>query len=242
MSTKDLSRTVIEGGRDRDSKYQRRNSTAAERAEARDYCRKVLIDSDIADEVVINDRQYVYKLFDDKLSPMYRWLDSKVGQLWNDVKSEAYKMFDTRTTSGRHIINDHLVGTVEFQSAIYNRNGEHYFYKNFYFIDDDGYLRKPVLKKIPYRPKGWNKDYKQYLNWLDNRGVGKVGEKMYWFISPVATATYNGGFSYINHRLGLTFSKEFSFRQDKEFSKEDMEMWNKLPKWHQDALLAYSPV
>src|SRR5438445_11892260 len=106
MSTKNLARTVIEGGRHRQNVWQRRWSNAQERTAERELS-GLLRDRLDPDAVVYRKRTPVYQEFDDKLGPAYRWLEAQSGRPWNEVRSELFARFDTRTTAGRHIVFDH---------------------------------------------------------------------------------------------------------------------------------------
>lgn len=106
MATKNLARTVIEGGRHRQNKKQRYFAQGVARARVRDWLAHT--DGDDAPAP----RPKVYRSFDDKLAPATRWLRAQVGRPWDRVYSEIHQRFDTRTTAGRHIVYDHLVRDV----------------------------------------------------------------------------------------------------------------------------------
>ena len=199
MSTKRLSKTVIEGGRQGRNKWERRNSHAENRAEERDYLKAVTADPELAEEMEIGERQHVMKDFTDKLAPMYRWIDSQVGRPWGDVRSEIFQKFDTRTTAGRHITFDHLLREiVDTESGFDDRGymanpnipvihteGKYYF-ESFadYYVDQDGILRSRKRRRNRYRyqpelvPSEQN--YKDAEAWLQNRMVLEKDGKLYW--------------------------------------------------------------
>ena len=188
MSTKKLSRTIIEGGRANSNKWERRHSNSSERASSRDYCKKALIDSEVIYDDFITEREKVYKGFDDKLAPVFRWLAKQVGRKWDDIYSEIKETFDVRTTAGRHIVNDHLIGSVDitpdvrFPYAYYYAGGETVSHHKYDFYVEDGFLCKRKYigrRKYPYvvfnRPS--------IASWLDGRMIAKIGTKYYWFVS-----------------------------------------------------------
>ncbi len=109
MSRKDLSRTVIEGGRYYHNCYFRRASHAVERATTRAWLDRVAVDLDEADETAPPPRPRVHKLFRDKLGPAKRWLASQVGRPWDKVYADLCAQFDTRTVAGRHVVHDHML-------------------------------------------------------------------------------------------------------------------------------------
>ena len=198
MSKKNLSRTVIEGGRYNGNKWDRRQSHAEVRAELRNYLTEVTHDPDNYDEYDIEPLRPVYKGFTDKLSPMYRWLNSKVGRPWDDVYSEITKSFDTRTTAGRHIVHDHLMSSVQIGPETHR-----YYYKplpdpttshsdNDFYVDDNGILQKKrYLGRRYRRPSVPPFDTQRIANWLNGRVVGQVGNKLFWF-APTSGAIISG--------------------------------------------------
>lgn len=201
MSRKNLSRTVIEGGRYRGNKTDRYISNAEERARVRNYIQEVTLDPENYDEYDVEPREHVYKGFRDKLGPMYRWLQSQVGRPWDDVRSEVFTTFDTRTTAGRHIVFDHLLPAVtvgEEPQYRYSANPDDpttSYSDHDYYVDDDGILQKKrYLGRRHYR--GYVKvppfDTKQIANWLNGRIVGRVGNKLFWFV-PTGKAKKHKG-------------------------------------------------
>jgi hypothetical protein len=112
MATKNLARTVIEGGRTGYYKSSVETLTSEERAATKEFLRTVRNDPERADEIVNPVRKPVSVSFADKLRPMYRFMDSKLGQNWSKVRSELFRRFDTRTTPGRHVLFDHLLRDV----------------------------------------------------------------------------------------------------------------------------------
>lgn len=200
MSTKKLSKTVIEGGRIGRNKWERRNSHAEFRAEERDYIKAVKADPELADELEIGERQHVYKEFSDKLAPMYRWIEAQVGRNWDEVRSEIFQTFDTRTTAGRHITFDHLLKEIVdtesgFDDRGYMTNPEipvissnsKYHYRSFadYYVDQEGILRTCKdrnRRRYRYEPEKvpTEQEYKDAEVWLQNRMVIEQDGKLYW--------------------------------------------------------------
>ena len=139
MARKDLSRTVIEGGRYYHNTYFRRASNRTERATTREWLDRVAVDLDEADETVPPLRPRVSKMFFDKLGPAHRWLVAQVGRPWNKVYSELCARFDTRTVAGRHVVHDHMLHWVRQPGEL------HRYYSRRYelVVDRHGILRKP---------------------------------------------------------------------------------------------------
>lgn len=201
MSTKNLAKTVIEGGRYAGNKWDRRHSSAEERVHARAYCKRVAHDPELADEEEIEPRQPVYKGFTDKLAPMYRWLDAQVGRPWSEVRSEVFQKFDTRTTAGRHITFDHLLREVVDTESGFNHWGHivdpdipkedisgkpSYFYRyNDYYVDQGGFLRKTYehgrrRRRISWAPIAKEEEYVMASKWLAGRMIKADQGKFHW--------------------------------------------------------------
>ncbi|HEX6767239.1 MAG TPA: hypothetical protein VF103_17195 [Polyangiaceae bacterium] len=135
MSTKNLSRTVIEGGRRHGNRAMRRHSNASDRVWERMTSQKLLTAIEL-DDVSYRPRQKVFRDFSDKLAPAERWLRSQVGRPWNKVRSELFARFDTRTTAGRHILFDHLLRSVQEKPSFQPVYVE-------FTVDAFGILREP---------------------------------------------------------------------------------------------------
>lgn len=182
MSTKNLARTIIEGGRCGYYKREVQEHASSERASGRDYLRLVARDPEAADAMLEPIRKPAMVCFSDKISPVYAYLDSRVGKNWNKTFAEVRAKFDLRTTPGRHVTNDHML-------AVIAMNDEHKFvdigryYR--YFVDRQGILRKNVRPSFrggsPLKPF----DSKRLVSWLGNRKVGQQGARFVWWV-PVA--------------------------------------------------------
>ncbi len=141
MSTKNLSRTVIEGGRDGYSKFQRRSSHGAERASARRLLARYVVDEDEADARAIPKRKKAYRGFADKLGPAERWMRAQCGRPWDKVRSELFARFDTRTLAGRHIVFGHMLPMVRTCAVT-----AYWSYYRF-FVGNGGILRAVQRKR-----------------------------------------------------------------------------------------------
>ena len=137
MSRKNLSRTVIEGGRRYYNSWDRGQSHREERASTRAWLDQVSQDSDVADELVLPARRRVSKDFHDKLGPAKRWLAAQVGRPWNKVYAELRAMFDSRTIAGAHVVNDHMLQWVDRGDPLHALWGPYDF-----VIDPHGILRR----------------------------------------------------------------------------------------------------
>jgi hypothetical protein len=144
MSTKNLSRTVIEGGRRPANRDARRQSNADERTWERVTSHKLLTASEL-DEVIYRPRRKIYRDFSDKLAPAGRFLATQVGRAWSKVAGELLARFDTRTTAGRHIVFDHVLPSVRQGYGLSSR------YR--FFVDAHGVLRAEQRRRKPRKPR-----------------------------------------------------------------------------------------
>lgn len=136
MATKNLARTVIEGGRTSFSKWGRRAENGAQRRRSRRTSGALVAGVD-ADFTIYPVRKRVWREFNDKLGPAKRWLATQVGRPWNQTRSELFARFDIRTTPGRHIVFEHLLPEVEGRRSWSRRD---------YVVDRFGILRKVKRK------------------------------------------------------------------------------------------------
>ncbi|MDP3770430.1 MAG: hypothetical protein Q8R40_05860 [bacterium] len=206
MSIKNLSRTVIEGGRRGWSKYERRHFTQQERTASRVFLHRLAYDLDLWDERVMPLRQRAYKEFADKLSPAYRWLHSRVGKNWDMSRAILFRKFDTRTTARCHIIFSRLLKEVKSLTE------QHDWRTPEYMVDADG-----MLTHTP-RPthRGYQLPLKSYepevSKWLNSRRMIQHGTILYWLV-PTGTITKIPDAPFVISRI--------SFRQDKRFCAKD---------------------
>lgn len=139
MSTKDISRSALEGGRYNGNKDERRESHVHERSRLREWLYNVSEDTETAEDSDPVPREPVRKGFTDKLNPCYRWLASRAGQPWSKVHSELRKTFDTRNLASWHIVNQHMLTEVEGAGTTSDNIAIYRIAR--FFIDDGGILR-----------------------------------------------------------------------------------------------------
>jgi len=104
------------------------------------------------------------KSFSDCLGSLYQWLQSHVGQYWDDVYSKLCQILDITTLSGQHIVS-HVWGYVERDAVLidgvpFRRKSRNfydtslplgYWYKQLYVHPETGILC--LAKRIPKVPK-----------------------------------------------------------------------------------------
>lgn len=140
MSTKDISRSALEGGRANYNKFERNESHRHERSRTRVWLDDVRFDLEAAEDSVPQPRNPVGKGFTDKLNPCYRWLASRCGQPWSKVYSELSKKFDTRNLASWHIVNQHMLSNVQGAGTARDTDVGLFSYHRFR-IDAEGILR-----------------------------------------------------------------------------------------------------
>jgi hypothetical protein len=144
MATKNLARTVIEGGRERWNKYERRYSNRRARKSAREYARGLRYDVDEGEGTVAPLRQPIPRSHHDRLAAAERWLASFVGRAWDEARAQIARRFDTRTVAGQHIVFDHLLPSVKGSGR------DETFSRKDFEIDEDGILRAlPQVRRGP---------------------------------------------------------------------------------------------
>jgi len=185
MATKNLSRTVIEGGRGSRNKYERYSSNETHRAQARAFCYDAarLVDADDAKPTPT--RKKVGKDFSDKLSPMYRWLKSQIKRPWRKVFAELVAKFDTRTVAGRHVVYSHLLSDVTLQPTDVRER-----FRGDFYVDAHGILQ--LHPQNSWNRKARNRDRnrpsaREIAAWVAGRRVMDYGMSLFW-MTPANTA------------------------------------------------------
>lgn len=209
MSTKNLARTVIEGGRYRSGSQLCRYKNRALRTRTRVALGDVASGRD-ADDLTIRPVWKVGRWFHDKLGPSVRWLASQVGRPWDLVRGELVRKFDPRTTAGRHIVFDHMLPSIHGEDKFgccEDRFGCHHTF----LIDRHG-----LLRRVRSRPRAWPRPPEPLPRpehelgaWLGGRRVGAHGDVLFWF-----TPTPTGG-----------------YRQHHRLADADAALWRSLPDW-----------
>jgi hypothetical protein len=178
LSTKNLARTVIEGGRTWYSIDERRRSSKTERKHVRSELHALRIDPELWDELALTPRKPVRREFDDKLAPAYRFLSSRADKKWNESYALLRRRFDDRTTAGRHILFCHLLDSVEHVGE--HHHSEWIPHRGKFQVDEEGVLRKvtrPTRKKrvsgASPRPDGLQASvYETDCPWFDSKRGG----------------------------------------------------------------------
>jgi hypothetical protein len=172
VARKDLSRTVIEGGRYFHNKWARRESHGTARARTREWLDTVLDDPEIAEDTEPTPRKRVHKLFYDKLAPAKRWLASQCGRPWDKVYSELCAQFDTRTVAGAHVVHDHMLDWVSRDGIA----GNDYWRHRYFFVDAHG-----ILRRGRYYDRAYRNITSAFEAFRDGRYASNILGTWWWF-------------------------------------------------------------
>jgi hypothetical protein len=174
VSTKNLARTVIEGGRASYNKYERRDSNTSFRAANRAY-QSALRDPEIAWSRTAPARTQVGRSFADKLGPIRRWLDRACGRPWDEVRSDIFRNFDVRTLAGRHIVFDHLLAEVAIHPT------PRRYVHDRYYVDARGVLRRSPRRRSR-RPRTWltRAETRALRTFAGDRKIRHLGSAYFW--------------------------------------------------------------
>jgi hypothetical protein len=217
MATKNIARTAIEGGREGSWQVCVRFEERAFRRQSR------VVDED--SDYPVKPRRINKRGFQtDHLSPVLRFLQSRVGKPWDYVWSEVKERFDTRTIAGQHVM-DHIKG-------FFGRNPQEPGIWGL-FIDSHGFLRKEkdkakpkIIERIPM------KEFDRAENFLQGRCVRIVGSRLHW-LEPTKSIIFERSWSGLTPRLkGLIWMEHaynVPYRQGPPLSKKEIETFESFP-------------
>jgi hypothetical protein len=161
MATKNLARTVVEGGRDIYSKLDRKRRNRSER--------RLRFDSE-GDLLHGQHRLTGSRGFADRLAPLERWLGSHVGRGWSNVYHEFCERFDERTMKGWHL-RDHLLGLLG--AARFSWDGP-------FLVDPRGILRRRPRRRFGQRDRISPDEKAKAMAWAAGRRIIVRGEVAFW--------------------------------------------------------------
>ena len=192
MATKNLARSILEGGRTVEDRSERRWSNRKLRRDDRAHFRRILADAERAEEMAEPNREARWvspsSRFTDVLGGIHRWMETMVGKRWDDCYAEIRRRFDVRNLAGWHVVTQHIVG--EFARA-----GTEQTKYSRYVIGDDGIVRKgyeyhPMRREesvIPYRERAALKA--EIAAFLADRRIGWRGVYAFWFVPTIGSRT-----------------------------------------------------
>lgn len=149
MSTKNLARTALEAGTVHSTRiYLNRRDRRA----INQHLHECVKDPELWDDGTdpIQSRPgWDEGIPGENLSPVYAWVDSHVGDVWNDTYSELCSRWPIRTLAGYHIIVDHILRDVDQKLHPDKR------WHGSWFVDEDGILQRHT---DGWRTYQWKKD------------------------------------------------------------------------------------
>ena len=233
MATKNLARTIIEGGRARSNQWERNYSHRRERASMREFLRKACETDEGFDRLSAPQRNRVYKGFADKLGAPRRWLASQVGRPWDKVHAEIFARFDPRTLAGRHIIFDHLLQEVSVHQVT--------AYWSWLYVDRHGILRERAPRRTRYRWESRSTELPESLGaWAAGRRVADAGAACFWLEEARTCETCHAG-----RRTpcccpviegASAHGPHVHYRQGEPLSADDVARWRSLDASWQELL------
>ena len=131
VATKNLARTVIEGGRSGRSRYEARHETRRERRKVKHLLHG---DRDF-DRVTFPQRGAFELVQNDKVNPAIRWIASNCGRPWRKVFGELVAKFDTRTIPGGHVVFSHMLKVIAEHGTLHAD-------REMFVVDRHGILRR----------------------------------------------------------------------------------------------------
>lgn len=200
MSTKRLSRTIIERGKRGSDKEERKQQIIKSRRKARNFCTTYCEDSV---EPFYKARHY-YREFGDRLSALDSFLKAHIGQPWDKIYSKLCAIRSRKTIQGHHFIQ-HAKDFV-FSSTGAGRDIK---WTWGYYIED-GILLYDKYKPLRY-PRLRRDILKRYEDWIGNRKIKLIGSKYFWYDPVKSTVIYLDGVrrTYVSAwRQGIAMNEE----------------------------------
>jgi hypothetical protein len=238
MATKNLARTVIEGGRRRWNQFERRYSNRRARKRARQYAHSLRFDPDQGEGSAAPLRKPVHKSHYDRLAAAERWLASFVGRPWDDARAEMARRFDTRTIAGQHVVFDHLLTSVR-------GSGRPTFGYPDFAVDDSGILRALPRRHYASRwklPPGKVRRARWEIEEFSRgRRIARRGSYLFWF-EPTAVVwkACADRWCWREHSDDEGVRRHIEpngiFRQTMPLTPAELHFWDQLPRRDQDAL------
>lgn len=200
MSTKDKSKTALEAGTAKVSRYYLRLERKTQRVKRKQICKQITNDVELAEEF-FDPKSSVSKCFSDNVSFLQKYLQSKVGEVWDDVRSEIVKEFDSRSIAGKHILYDHILRSVVSSGTGYDKDANFYwdesvkvvnrFRTRDFYVDQNGILQEvkldtKLLKKIKDMSNTTDHELFEIDSWLRGRMIVQENKQLFWKTSSTA--------------------------------------------------------
>lgn len=179
MATRDLARTIIEGGQCKQhAKAPRRDAKRSERMNIRAYLRNCARDRGWDEGHVCPERETVGACSADRTAALRRWMEQYVGRSWDEAYAAVVRTHDRRTTKGRHLIEGH------FRARDFARQEstpkETYETPSWFAVDADGTVIS-CPRQSPKR-KSEPKITPDIVAWLAGRKIARRGATYFWLV------------------------------------------------------------
>jgi len=188
-----MSRTHKDNGTDSGwDTSEKKKSFRKVRSSEKEFCIRVKKDNDAALEYDVVKQEPVWgRHWSGYWRPMRRWLDSHVGENWNQVYSELIAKLKTFSGGKEKTLRQYVIGLVEVTPDPRFGDEIGYNFHDFY-VDDNGILQRR-RRKTRTKTKQPKCNVRELTNWIGGRVIGKVGGKLYWFL-PVTKNKKHGCF------------------------------------------------
>jgi hypothetical protein len=170
VATKNLARTIVEGGRSTPSKVDRRTRNRRER--------RLRFDTE-GNEVSGRLRVAGGKGFADRLAPLERWLERNLGRGWSNVYRDFCGRFDRRTMKGWHL-DEHLLALV---------GKDRYLWRASFIVDDRGILRRRPHQRWGRAAAFSVEDEARARVWAAERQLIVHGDAVFWTARAIDSLT-----------------------------------------------------
>lgn len=257
MATKNLARTVLEGGRTGYEKFGRNYATRQQRRQTREYLIRVQSDPEYYLEEKEPERKKIFDGFTDKLEPVKRFLASRVDKSWPETKSLIKEKFDDRSLAGWHVVYQHIYRDIAPTINVFQC--EYYIGFYDYYIDEENILRKVHRPNRKYKSLSNEEQTRlellkrEIIKWLDYRKIGFVDGVLYWFDGggkdrvkitwdhyAANYLSYDGGY-FPYEGCPDNYILRYRFNQSAKLTAEEVNYFRNLPEKFQKNILENSP-
>jgi len=249
MATKNLARTIMEGGRRGYNKYERRYSNGVLRSKERDYIRNCIKDPEHSIDKAEPKRKKVVKEFYDRLMPLHRKVDRHLGKTWGELRGQINKKYDSRKLKDWHML-DHLYQMMFFGSKADSKLA---YFAN-YIVNENDIIeereyptwKEYVLekkKKHEYLDEHWD----EIISFLEKDRIA-FDEKgvLHWYICDSKHRYYFEFAPTSFHKIAVTFGKvldglnsatRLCFRKGPKLTRQEVNYFRSLPEFVQENIL-----
>lgn len=230
MSTRKLSRSIVEGGRA--NRSERRAEIKSERAEQKAFLAKCVLDPEYSDEDFITEMRPVRKEFNDRFGAFTRYIDSNIGRSWNNVYSELKEKFSEESMKDWHMML-HMKQSIDI-------HGEYKvgFYWPTYYVDSDHILRKRKKEKFKFKADLSQERANDIVRWLDKRFIHMVDGVLYWYVRENREETVQVTAYYARIAYSIYSNNSYA-REDGRLTPEEVNYFRALPERVREKLLNY---